>query len=86
MASSTSAGRVDGEQLRITWSESGGPPVAPPKRNGFGRLLIERVLASDLQGDVRMDFAGEGLKCVITVPLSIRCRQLKRLSFLMPAR
>jgi two-component sensor histidine kinase len=77
---------VDGEQLQITWSESGGPRVTPPKRNGFGRLLIERVLASDLEGDVRMDFAGDGLKCTITVPLGIQLPMTETLSFLMPAR
>ena len=62
---------VDGGRLRLTWTERGGPPVAPPKRNGFGRLLIERVLASDLEGDVRMDFAESGLICRITVPLNM---------------
>ena len=78
--------QMDGEQLQITWSESGGPPVKPPKRNGFGRLLIERVLASDLEGDVRMDFARNGLKCTITVPLSIQSPTTETLNFLMPAR
>ena len=75
---------VDGEQLQITWSESGGPPVMPPKRNGFGRLLIERVLAADLEGDVRMDFAGEGLKCVISVPLSSPLAATETSSFILP--
>jgi two-component sensor histidine kinase len=57
------------EQLRIQWTESGGPPVAPPQRSGFGRLLLERALASDLNGKVQLDFAPEGLKCVVAVPL-----------------
>ena len=62
---------AEGKQLRITWTEHGGPAVAPPTRNGFGRLLIEKVLASDLGGDVSMHFAESGLECVITVPLSV---------------
>ena len=77
---------IDGGQLRIAWIESGGPPVTPPKRNGFGRLLIERVLASDLEGDVRMDFAGDGLRCTITVPLNIQLPATETLNLLMPAR
>jgi PAS domain S-box-containing protein len=56
-------------QLHIRWAESGGPPVGPPERSGFGRLLLERALASDLRGDVRLDFAKSGLTCSIRLPL-----------------
>ncbi|MBP1884609.1 PAS domain S-box-containing protein [Ensifer mexicanus] len=55
-------------RLCIRWRETGGPPVSPPGRNGFGRLLLERVLASDLGGDVRLEFALHGLNCTIDVP------------------
>ncbi len=47
--------------LTWTWSESGGPPVTPPTRKGFGSLLIKRVLASDFGGDVDVTYAPEGL-------------------------
>lgn len=57
------------ERLQIRWTESNGPRIAPPTRRGFGRLLLERALASDLRGHVHMDFAEEGLKCVVTIPL-----------------
>jgi two-component sensor histidine kinase len=43
--------------------------VSPPKRAGFGRLLLERALAADLKGDVTLDFRPEGLACRITLPL-----------------
>ena len=56
-------------QLRIRWSEAGGPPVRPPARSGFGRLLLERALASNLGGDVQLDFDEDGLKCAIAIPL-----------------
>jgi two-component sensor histidine kinase len=56
-------------QLRISWSESGGPAVKSPKRSGFGRLLLERVLTSDLSGTVQLDFAEDGFKCAIAFPL-----------------
>lgn len=60
---------VAGDHLHISWTEAGGPPVLPPERSGFGRLLLERALTSDLRGDVRLDFAKEGLRCTIRIPL-----------------
>ena len=50
-------------QLHIEWTEIGGPKVVAPKRTGFGRLLLERALASDLRGEVQMDFSERGLTC-----------------------
>ena len=29
--------------LRLQWRESGGPPVQPPQRRGFGSIMIERA-------------------------------------------
>jgi two-component sensor histidine kinase len=60
--------RFEGPDLHILWSESGGPAVTAPARNGFGRILVERVLASDVGGKVSMDFAAAGLKCRIVLP------------------
>jgi PAS domain S-box-containing protein len=60
---------VEDGELRIRWSERGGPAVTPPSRSGFGRVLLERALASDLDGDVTLDFAPEGLTCTIVLPL-----------------
>lgn len=55
--------------LRIRWQESGGPVVGAPEHRGFGRLLLERALRSDLDADVRLDFAAAGLECIIVFPL-----------------
>lgn len=78
-ALSTDAGRVAIEwtldfadsapQLRLRWSESGGPPVAAPARQGFGSRLIERSLARDLNGEVSLDFAPAGLVCTVDAPV-----------------
>jgi two-component sensor histidine kinase len=51
--------------LRLRWEEKGGPPVQPPKRRGFGTRLIERSLAQDLDGSVRILFAPTGLQCAV---------------------
>ncbi len=61
---------VPGERrIVLTWTETGGPPVAPPARRGFGTRLIERMLADDLDGEVKLDFQPEGLVCRIDAPL-----------------
>jgi PAS domain S-box-containing protein len=57
-------------EVRITWVERGGPTVNPPQRSGFGRRLLERALASDLNGTVKLDFRKEGLRCLIAFPLN----------------
>jgi two-component sensor histidine kinase len=61
---------VSRRNLQMTWTETDGPSVTPPTRSGFGRLLLERALSSDLNGDVQLDFAESGLRCTISIPLS----------------
>lgn len=78
-ALSTDAGRVelawtvepeDGHRkLRIDWRERGGPAVTPPSRIGFGTRLIERGLATDLQGSVVLAYPPEGATCTIEARL-----------------
>ena len=74
-ALSVEGGRVSivwtqsGNRLRLEWRESGGPPVEPPARRGFGSRLIERGLAADLGGPPRLRFEPEGLSCEIEASL-----------------
>lgn len=58
-----------GSVLRLHWQESGGPRVHPPERQGFGSTLIERGLAHELDGRAVTEYAPEGLRCSIEVPL-----------------
>jgi two-component sensor histidine kinase len=60
----------DPRRFRLRWAESGGPPVEKPQRRGFGSRLVERGLAQDLSGEVRLDFERSGLICTIDAPLS----------------
>jgi PAS domain S-box-containing protein len=58
------------DRLHLTWSETGGPPVQVPTRRGFGTRLIERSLASDLNGEVRISFEPTGLICTVDAPIT----------------
>lgn len=53
----------DSRRLVVEWRETGGPPVRPPTRQGFGTRLVNQVLARALRADVAMDFRPEGLVC-----------------------
>ncbi|MEO9525839.1 HWE histidine kinase domain-containing protein [Roseibium sp.] len=60
-----------GEVIRLTWTETGGPEVVEPKRTGFGRKLLERLVGPSLDGDVTIMFKPEGLSCVIEFPVHL---------------
>jgi two-component sensor histidine kinase len=55
--------------LHLGWEESGGPPVAPPTRKGFGRRLLEELVARDLGGDTKLNYDESGVRCDITARL-----------------
>lgn len=61
--------RERGRRLFLEWQESGGPPVTPPKRRGFGTRLVERGLRHDLGGEVALGFGHGGVTCSIDIPL-----------------
>ena len=52
----------------LNWIEHGGPPVTPPTRTGFGRIVFERLVASSLNGSVAIEFATEGLIWRLSIP------------------
>jgi len=62
---------ADDGRFRLSWREQGGPTVAPPTRRGFGTMMIERGLASELQGEVRIDYRPSGVVCTIDAPLEV---------------
>ena len=56
-------------RLVLTWTETGGPPVSPPTRRGFGSRLIERGLAAELSGEAHIEFQPGGVVCRIEAGL-----------------
>ena len=55
--------------LRLEWRETGGPPVKPPEKRGFGSRLIESGLAAELRGNVTLEFNRDGVRCVMAARL-----------------
>jgi PAS domain S-box-containing protein len=62
--------RYEDGRLRLVWRESGGPLVEVPATRGFGTRMIERGLAADLGGAVKIDFRPEGVVCTIDADLA----------------
>jgi len=54
-------------RLHLRWTETGGPAVETPTRNGFGRRVIEQMIAQ-LKGKTCFDWRADGLVCEITLP------------------
>jgi two-component sensor histidine kinase len=59
----------DARKLRLLWVERNGPPVEKPQRKGFGSTLLQRVLATQCNADIRFEFEPEGLRFHMDVPL-----------------
>jgi two-component sensor histidine kinase len=60
----------DGElALLCEWSEFAERPVTPRCRDGFGSMLLERVLPQQIRAEVTADFARDGFRLRMAVPL-----------------
>jgi PAS domain S-box-containing protein len=55
-------------RLVLRWTETGGPLVKPPTRQGFGTRLMESMIRSQLKGEMRFDWRAEGFVCEISIP------------------
>jgi two-component sensor histidine kinase len=56
-------------QLRLLWTEKGGPAVHEPTRNGVGSRIIQGMI-TQLNGMARFDWCKDGLVCEITLRVS----------------
>ena len=73
-ALSAAAGKVtiawtyeEGE-VRLTWTESGGPRVCAPQAHGYGMRVIHNVVPGQAEGTVDVSWPVEGLRCSIRFP------------------
>lgn len=54
-------GSAENRTLTMEWNESGGPPVTPPSRRGFGSTVIGQVARVSLDAEVDLDYRPFGL-------------------------
>jgi two-component sensor histidine kinase len=59
----------EGQRLRLTWAENGGPPVEAPARRSFGTRMMGS-LGQQLKGKVDLAYEPTGFVYTLDVPLS----------------
>jgi PAS domain S-box-containing protein len=55
--------------LEFAWVESGGPPVRPPQKQGFGSRLLDFVLPGQIQARSHIDYDADGVSVHCSLPL-----------------
>lgn len=64
----TVTGPAGARQFQMSWKETGGPATMPPKRHGFGELLLRRIAPRDLGGRATLTYAAQGLQYDLSAP------------------
>jgi two-component sensor histidine kinase len=54
--------------FELRWSERGGPPVVPSGRRGFGRVVLERIVPSALDGSATLCLDASGVIWTLRIP------------------
>ena len=74
-ALSVPAGRLDlswtqemNGDLAMSWVESNGPPVVPPKRRGFGSIVVEQSIPFELHGTASIEHRPDGTIASFMIP------------------
>ncbi|WP_461357519.1 PAS domain-containing protein [Bradyrhizobium sp. USDA 4454] len=58
------------DEFHLEWDEAGGPLIeTTPCAKGFGTVLTERSVASELGGKIEHDWRRNGLRLILSVPL-----------------
>ena len=60
--------RDEAGDLNFTWRESGGPPVSPPSRKGFGTTIVNRSVPYDLGGSASINYPPDGVRADFRIP------------------
>ncbi|PVE22166.1 histidine kinase [Microvirga sp. KLBC 81] len=58
-----------GRELHLEWREQGGPPVTEPQHQGFGSMLLQRVLPMQCNATVEVHHDRAGLRFCMNAPL-----------------
>ncbi|UXX84770.1 MASE1 domain-containing protein [Roseovarius pelagicus] len=61
---------VDGDDFRMSWTETGGPEAKEPDQHGFGTTVIDTMISSTLSAKVTIDYTPKGLVWRLCCPHS----------------
>jgi two-component sensor histidine kinase len=61
--------RSNAPQFSFSWQESGGPPVVPPERKGFGTTLLKSAIGG-AEAAPNIEYAPKGVHYTLEAPLS----------------
>lgn len=64
----------DMRNICVSWRETGGPPVSPPKRRGFGSTLLEQLVPFELNGLSHPMFLPQGFAMDLVLPAMFATR------------
>ena len=62
-----------GSSLLFKWREHDGPQVSPPTSDGFGSMLLDRVLSQQIGAEVDVQYDTKGYSLQMVVPLPADC-------------
>src|SRR5262249_27474102 len=55
--------RRENGHFLLHWTEVGGPHTEPPRHQGFGMQVLDKLVHQELSGEMRLDWRAEGLAC-----------------------
>ena len=58
------------DKLALTWRETGGPLVVPPRKSSYGMQVVRELVPYELGGTVDHVLAPEGARCQLEIPLA----------------
>jgi two-component sensor histidine kinase len=65
------SGRLQADDVEMTWNETGGPPVAAsPRSPGFGTKLVMRCVKEQLNGTMNVEWQRAGVVISFTLALA----------------
>jgi two-component sensor histidine kinase len=59
---------VRGVTFTMSWTERDGPPASPPKRRGFGTIVLGMMAERSVNGAVDLSYAPSGVTWRLTCP------------------
>jgi len=67
--------RTSEARLVLSWTETGGPPVVRPSRQGFGTRVMKQMIEGQLKGEMRLDWRPEGFVCELSFASAHVCHR-----------